>query len=248
MRGLKLIALLPMQAAEARQHQDPLLCGTLSQQLADWCIQQGPPADDNGGSPDLLQHLITGGPGCIELFRKLSAFFTPSGHADELWQQAAVVAVHLADPAQQQAAAGRLVAPASSCSTPDSLQVQLLTRSCSGSGAGGSTGATAMTRAGSVRGGGGGASCSSGASTGGSSCSGPGCMCHLHRVKAALVSAANQLELGTRARGCARGCAGARALSGAGSDRRAEVLQSAAALHLQAGDVERYCELMVEVG
>jgi hypothetical protein len=53
------------------------------------------------------------------------------------------------------------------------------------------------------------------------------------------MSAANQLELSVRGRGVGRVCMGAA--------RREEVLQEAAVLHLQAGDAERSCELLVEV-
>jgi hypothetical protein len=70
-------------------------------------------------------------------------------------------------------------------------------------------------------------------------CTGPGCLCHLAKIRSGLMSAANQLELSVRGRGVGRVCMGAA--------RREEVLQEAAVLHLQAGDAERSCELLVEV-
>lgn len=64
-------------------------------------------------------------------------------------------------------------------------------------------------------------------------------MCHLLKVRSSLVSAANQLELSVRGRGVGRACIGAA--------HREEVLQEAAMMHLQAGDAEHCCELLVEV-
>lgn len=63
---------------------------------------------------------------------------------------------------------------------------------------------------------------------------------HMAATRQALSSAANQLELG------ARGRAGAKAASG-GAAQREEVLHDAALLQLQAGNLERCCDLLVEI-
>jgi hypothetical protein len=63
---------------------------------------------------------------------------------------------------------------------------------------------------------------------------------HVAAARAALVSAANQLELSVRGSG--------RGKSSMGAAKQDEVLQEAALLHLQAGQVKQCCELLVEAG
>lgn len=175
---------------------------------------------------------------CIELFARLSALFTPPRSTQTLWQLAAAVAGHLGDAG---ALLGAGVAPAAATAAGE-----VLPRSSSQAIPAGRLGTASSlckplagslsldSRAGSISISGGGC-----VSTSSSSCTGAGCACHLVKVRAGLVSAANQLELSVRGRNVGKACIGAA--------RREEVLQEAAMMHLQAGDAEHCCELLVEV-
>lgn len=206
------------------------MCGPMSQHLADWvaahCITAAPGA---AARPEQLAPAT-----CTELFARLSALFTPPGSTQAMWQLAAAVASHLGAVVPGTgyalgAAAGADALPRSSSNLP---AVRLgAAGSCKEFQSKPLTGSLSLdSRAGSIGGAIGSGNCG---------CTGPGCLCHLAKVRSGLVSAANQLELSVRGRGVGRVCMGAA--------RREEVLQEAAMLHLQAGDAERCCELLAEV-
>jgi hypothetical protein len=221
---------LTLQAEKCQDHADPLMCGPTSQHLADWIAAHCTTAA--AGASAKPEHLLPAT--CTELFARLSAMFTPPGSTQALWQLAASVASHLgadtlgAGCALGAAAGANTLAQSSSnmpavrLSAAGSLKelqdkplagsLSVDSRTCSINGAMGS---------------------------GNCGCTGPGCLCHLAKVRSGLVSAANQLELSVRGRGVGRVCMGAA--------RRDEVLREAAVLHLQAGDAERSCELLAEV-
>lgn len=217
-----------MQAAPCRDHAAPLLCGPASHQLAEWVsahcptTASGGPSGVTGCIPSQL-----GPAACLELFARMSAAFMHQASTQNLWQLAAAVSLHLgADPKIGAAAAssGNDLLPARpACGMPAAQ----LNSAASLKELQGRTGSLSIhSRACSI----GGSGC----------CTEPGCLCHLSKVRSVLVSTANRLELSVRGRGVARVCVGA-----AGRDK---VLQEAALMHMQAGDAERCCELLVEVG
>lgn len=203
------------------------MCGPASQQLSDW-MQSHIPRDAAGA---LLRPAAMPAAACIELFSRLSALFMTPGSTQQLWQLTAAVAAHLSTDACASPSQARLAA-----STAAGAADALLTRSASGPAARLST----ATSLGKLAASGLSSECRTSSIGGGSGgCSGTGCLCHLAKVRAGLVSAANQLELSVRGRGVGRACMGAA--------KREELLQQAALMHLEAGDAERCCELLVEV-
>lgn len=224
-----------MQADSSRDKPSHILCGPASQQLA--AHTPNVTSAPTGAQLTPTNAVAMMAPAaCVELFARLSALFTPPGSTHTLWQLVAAVAGHLGEPEcctptgdslTQSASALPMRRFSTTLSVPGAAAANGLcpeSRSCSVSVSG--------TAAGSSGGGWGG-------SSGSSSCTGPGCLCHLVRVKTGLVSAANQAELSVRGRGVGRAVMGA--------SRREEVLQEAALMHLQAGDAERCCELLAEV-
>jgi hypothetical protein len=156
----------------------------------------------------------------VELLQKLSEFFSPPGPASTMWQLAAAAAAHLA---AVEAAGGTAVDAAASPTASGSLQHALsscsLLRSTS-SVAGSMSGSSTVIRPLSAK----------------DSCG----FQHVAAARAALVSTANQLELSVRA--------SARGKPAMAAAKQGEVLQEAALLQLQAGQVEQCCELFVEAG
>jgi hypothetical protein len=223
-----------MQADSSRDQQGHNLCGPASQQLAEWVAAHTPSvtsAPPGGQLTSANLAAMMSPAACVELFARLSGLFTPPGSTHTLWQLAAAVAAHLGEPECCSPTGDSLTRSASA------LPMRRLSSALSVPGAAPASGMSPDSRSCSV---GGAAAGSSGGGWGGSSsCTGPGCLCHLVRVKAGLVSAANQAELSVRGRGVGRSVMGA--------SRREEVLQDAALLHLQAGDAERCCELLAEV-
>lgn len=226
-----------MQAAQCRDHAAPLLCGASSHQLAEWVASHCPTTASgapSGGAGCIPSQM--GPAACIELFARLSAEFMHQASTQNLWQLAAAVSLHLgADPKSGAAAAssGSDLLPARpACGMPAAQ----LNSAASLKELQGRTGSLSInSQAGSIDG-----LLGSSGSGGSGCCAGPGCLCHLSKVRSVLVSTANRLELSVRGRGVVRACVGA-----AGRDK---VLQEAALMHLQAGDAERCCELLVEVG
>lgn len=236
------------QADCSRDQPSHILCGLASQQLADWVAAHIPSVA--GAPPGALLTLtnsvatMMAPAACVELFARLSALFTPPGSTHALWQLAAAVAGHLGDPEccsptgeslTRSASALPMRRLSSAVSVPGAAPASGLSpesKSCSVSVCGTAPGSSGGNWGGSSGG-------AWGGSSGSSSCTGPGCLCHLVRVKAGLVSTANQAELSVRGRGVGRAVMGA--------SRREEVLQEAALMHLQAGDAERCCELLAEV-
>lgn len=202
-------------------HDQPLLCGTFSQQLAEWYsrhIKSMSSSSSSGGSSNSsgscsLSSLSVAAR--VEAFQKLSAYFSAPGAAQTLWQLAAAVAAHMCSSNAMQG--GGSVGPGDAAGSPTSV--------------------AALQRAGSM------GLMRSGSSAGSvrplpakESCG----FQHFTAAKAALVSAANQLELGVRARGIGKAAMGAA--------KKEEVLQEAALLHLQAGHVKHCCDLLVDAG
>lgn len=213
-----------LQADKCPDHAAPLLCGPASQQLSDW-VHQTHRQQDASHSSSLYPAA------CVELFSRVSALFMPPGSTQALWQLAAAVAAHLPGTASSSSV------PVGPTAAGD----EQLARSASGMQLAGLSNTHSLSK--SMAGGcgldGRSSSIGCGTSNGSSCCTGPGCMCHLVKVRSSLVSAANQLELSVRGRGVGRACIGAA--------HREEVLQEAAMMHLQAVDAEHCCELLVEV-
>ncbi|KAF6263074.1 hypothetical protein COO60DRAFT_1672788 [Scenedesmus sp. NREL 46B-D3] len=159
-------------------------------------------------------------PARVEMLRRLSELFSAPGPASTMWQLAAAAATHLAR-AEAGSDAG------SGLDDDAAAAAALMQRAFSSS--------NSLLRSGS------GAGVSSSSSLirplpAKDSCG----FQHVAAARLALVSAANQLELSVRGSGPGK--------SAMGAAKQDEALQEAALLHLQAGQAERCCELLVEAG
>eukprot|EP00775_Hariotina_reticulata_P007969 gene7969-8167_t len=166
--------------------------------------------------------------GRIKLFQRLSAYFMAPGPAHAMWHLAAAAAANLGAMGP-----GERVAVGSCSSTVGQPLLPQSAADGSSAAANSKSAGTAQTPSVGGRGSGHGiaplpASVSFGYQ-------------HVLASRAAILSAANQLELGVR------GKAGLGKAPIAAA-KRDEVLLQASQLQLQAGNVEHCCELMVEVG
>lgn len=205
-------------------HSQPLLCGPVSEQVAEWVTRH---MISNGSAGNAAFAALSAA-ARVEVLQKLSEFFSLPGPASTMWQLAAAAAAQLAG-MEAGAAAGHgaadVAAPASpTASMFGSLQhtfsSSLLLRCSSSSGANSSSSSSTAIRPLPAK----------------ESCG----FQHVAAARPALISAANQLELSVRA--------SSRGKPAMGAAKQEEVLQEAALLQLQAGHAEQCCELLVEAG
>lgn len=180
-----------MQAGQYATHTSPLMCGSASQELAEW-FSHSMPANNSSNFPTSAVDSLSV-TARIELFKRISDFFCCPGAAHTLWQLAAAAAVHLSwGQSSPTSAAGGISSDLSFVN----VKPLPVSESCG--------------------------------------------FQHMAAARQALISAANQLELSARGRGGGKGVA-------AGAAKREDVLHEAAMLHLQAGNMERCCDVLVEL-